>query len=108
VIDYIKIKIAAIVSHLGDDVFRIPLIGFIAWMLCPDIGSVLGYVLGLATVLLAVTHFWRRLLVPYVKLKDFAAKAKQEPLSASVVYASTLIAITMIFSTVVNLVQLIK
>lgn len=95
-------------SHVSDEAIRMPIIAIVACILCPDVISVLGYILGVVTVLLAASHLWRRLLVPYVKLREFADKAKEGRISASIVYASTVLAIVWIFSSVVGLIHLLK
>jgi hypothetical protein len=69
----------------------LPILLVAAAILYPDSGSkVVVYSLGISLLLAAVAHVWRRLVLPYIDLKEFSDKAKENPMASAVVFASVI------------------
>jgi hypothetical protein len=67
----------------------IPMLLIAAMILIPDAGSfVVLYSIGITIALGAVSHIMRKLLFPYVNLKDLAFKAMESPIGAGMVFFS--------------------
>lgn len=69
---------------------------FAVWVGEPEFAP-LGLVTGNALYMAALSHALRRLLFPYVDLKEYAARAKDSPLGAAVVFVGVCIVLYGLF-----------
>jgi hypothetical protein len=69
-------------------VMLLPALAFL-WMDSAVLFS-LTYAVAIVVALVAVSHSLRMLIFPYVSLSDVVTSATREPLSAAILYASTL------------------
>lgn len=78
----------------------VPILGFAAIFLVDDkSASVLTYVIAITLVLIALSHIVRKLLFPYIDLRDAWEKANDTPVGAAIVFAS----ICYLMSTFINI-----
>lgn len=67
-------------------------------ILVPDAGSnVVLYALGITLAVSAVSHLVRKILFPYIDMSEYASRALETPVGASVIFAS----ISMILSVII-------
>lgn len=66
-----------------------------------DIAWTMIYAIAVMTAFTAVTHLIRKLLFPYIDLKQFATQANLEPKSAAIVFASVCFVLSVVLFSMV-------
>jgi hypothetical protein len=103
-LERLKLKLHVLFRH--EFVRLLPLIGLATLLLLNKAES--GVVLlniGIIAAVVAVSHFTRKLLFPYIDLEKFANKAMEEPLPAAIIFLSVSYLLSMILEATLKLVS---
>jgi hypothetical protein len=94
---------AATTSPITLEIVRIlPMILIVFFAFWPDLSSflIVKYVFGFLFAIGLLVHFLRKMLFPYIDMREFAAKALEEAQSSAIIFFSvSLIICTIIYST---------
>lgn len=81
---------AAVIAPMG--LRWLVLVAVAAFFLSYDwrLARAMGFSLGLVVAILAVVHWARKVMYPYIDLKGFASKAQDDPIAAALVVLGVL------------------